>query len=595
MDETLKAEEVIEPIEKSKIPTVRMQIANPEDYQFAAQKEKVQELEDAEREFVRTVIRVSETYDIQAPTLLGKDIERRSTVPRQLLEEFEEAVRHMNPKGKQLPEESGKAEVIEPREALKHDWQYGAKENYQKSRQKYGHAGFLAMRLIEQTALSDLHQQWIALDRVRRDIGLSNSRGASANRSPYLWAEGNLKRRLVDLQNEELDVVLQQDIPPVEFGSPKTSEKARQIVLEKIQRDLPFSVVKEKYDTGVLESSVYREIHTFTKDPETGIRFITQQGFKRRGNRENFESWGTVGISGFGPDGEVYYLTPEYRGPAYSTKSGRKSGDSFKPFYRAKGTYSGIAPSLSEEKQIEIWEAYCRAECDTETTKDDFRKDSDWRYSLEGIYWGDQMKEMERYQMLTDRLKIAKLLQEASASDFGKVRFGIRLREEGTTESGKEMTGVASEEQLQQVRDLFDRYWQNPEESELAYQEDKSRGYIEFSYPYGQGGGSYPDDSGKVLDIRFRMDEYTKAGKKGAREIMIRDAYGKDTSTGETKYLRVEWDQEGSWKVERGRYSSTSDSFFLQPEESKTTLSQRDVETILTALNLFAQPKQRRR
>jgi hypothetical protein len=400
-----------------------------------------------------------------------------------------------------------------------------------------------------------------------------------------------LKRRLIGLEIGELDVVVQQDLPNIEFGDPETPKEARQKVLEKIERDLPFSVVKEKYNAGVVEPSVYREIHTFTKDPKTGIRFITQRGFKRRGGKEEFESWGSIGISGFGSDGEIYYLAPQYRGPAYSTKSG-EDWDKFRPFHRGKGTYSGVAPSLTDEEQIEIWEAYCQAECDVEATKHDFRKDSDWRYKLEEIYWGDQMEDVERFKMLSERLKIVKLLEDAYTTDFGKVRLGIRIRQDSVTESGQGMVEESSERQLRQIQELFEKYWEDPNRSNLVI--DKEAGYVVFDYPYASGMNVYPDDYGKTIKLRLSSGGSSQSREKGKREIMIRDAYDADTGLTVTGYLRLDWDEEGNWKVERGRHSHTTDAYFLQPEETRNFLTRKDADTVLLALGLLSQPKQKR-
>jgi hypothetical protein len=65
--------------------------------------------------------------------------------------------------------------VIEPREALEHEWKYGDREEYRRARGKYGHAGFLALRLIENSSLGDLNSAWSNLDKVRRVTGLSSS------------------------------------------------------------------------------------------------------------------------------------------------------------------------------------------------------------------------------------------------------------------------------------------------------------------------------------------------------------------------------------------------------------------------------------
>lgn len=203
------------------------------------------------------------------------------------------------------------------------------------------------------------------------------------------------------------------------------------------------------------------------------------------------------------------------------------------------------------------------------------------------IYWGAQTEDMERYQTLAERLKIANFLQEAASSDFGQVRLGIRLKE-GIVETRKEPQEAASKEQLRQIQDLFGQYWQNPGLSELAYQKDKSWGYTEFGYPYGQGGGSYPPDYGKVIIVRLSRS-------KGKREILVRDAYDQDTGIEVTSYLRVEWDEKEKWKIDRGRHSRTIDAYFLQPEESKPTLSKQDTETVLLVFKLLSQPKQKRR
>ncbi len=584
MDEVLsdlpKKQEVIKTPEQDKTPSAKVQVADQDNYQYAHQKEKARDLENAERALINSIIEVSDTYDRQTPTILGDDSKKRSDAADQLQDEFEEAIRDLNPKGKQISSQSGSVEIIEPREPLEHLWQYGNPKEYHIARGKFGHAGFLALRMIESDSLKSLNQAWNELDKTRRDIGLSNSWNRSgANTSPYLWAEGDLKRRLVELQISELDVIAHQSLPPVDFGNPQTPEEARKKVLEKMERDLPFSVVKEKYDKGGVSSSVFREIHTFTVDPETGIRFITQRGFQKRGNKEEFESWGHVGISGFGPDGEIYYLSPQYNGPAYSTKAG-EDWDKFRPFYRSKGTYSGVAPSLTNERQIEIWRAYCRAECDIDATKDDSRKDSDWRYNLEEIYWGNQMDEAEQFKVLRERLKTANLLKAADSSDFGKVRLGIAIRQ-SNIESGSEVVEEASEEQLRRIQEIYDKYWQDPNRSEFVVED--YAGLKEFNYPYASKMNIYPDDYGKTIKIRL-----------SEREILIRDAFDTDTGSNSTGYLKVRWDEEGNWKVERGRHSHTTDNFFLEPDETKSSLTKQDAETILSALGLLNQPKQKR-
>ena len=592
ISDLLRKIEVINTPERDKTPSANVQVADQDNYQYAHQKEKTQNLEDAERGFIHAVVEVSGTYDRQIPTILGEDSVKRTDVAQQLQDHFEEAVRDLNPKGNQLPSESGSVEVIEPREALEHEWRYGDREEYRRVRGKYGHAGFLALRLIERNTLKDLHRAWGDVDKVRRDVGLSNSWDyAGANRSPYLRAEDDLKRRLIDLEVAELDVIAQHHLPPIESGSPETPQEARQKAIRKMERDLPFSVVKEKYDAGILSPSIFREIHAFTVDPKTGIQFITQRGFQKRGNNEGFESWGSVGVSGFGPDGEIYYLTPQHYGPAYSTKSG-EVWDKFKPFYRGKATYSGVAPSLTNERQIEIWEAYCRAECDIEATKDDFRKDSDWRYNLEEIYWGDQMADMERFKMLRESLKTAKLLKDADTTEFGKVRLGIRIRQSNVAESDQEVIEEASEQQLRQTQELFDTYWQNPQQSKLFV--DKGAGYIVFVYPHASSMNLYPDDYGKTIKVRLSRGDSTRTQEKGKREILIRDAYDADTGSTVTGYLKVDWDKEGNWRVERGRHSHTTDAYFLQPEETRNSLTHKDAETVLLTLGLLSQPKQKR-
>ena len=570
--------------EALKPPTAKIQLAKPKNYEWARRIEKVQQLEDGERSFLQALVNVSKTYDSQVIQLLP-DVENRTEDSEQLLQLFEGAIRHLNPKGKQISSKAGVGEIIEEKDPLKYSWEYGNLGHYRQVRQEHGHAGFLAMYLVENTALSSLHHQWMKLDEVRRDLGLESTWEAAVNRSPYLAAKDNLKRRLVGMQCDELDVIVTQGKIGFEFGDPKTAREARDKALEKANLDLGFAIVTEGYDAQFNTTS--RQIHTYTIDPETGIRFTTNRGFERKGKEGDFEPWGTVGISGFGPNGEIYYLTPTYKEPRYSTKKGDQSLDNFHPFYRGKGTYGGIAPRLSDERQIEIWRAYSRGACNVEDTKKGYRREGDWRYGLGRLYWGEQMGEVARYELLVDKLKKTVTFKEAVASDFGRIRFGIQLRESGVVEAGTEIVESATPEQLRQIKELFEKYWQNPKLSELVYQPDRSYSYVQFSYPNGSGTRSYPDDYGKVINVRLSKNE----SRIGENEVLIRDAYDVESYGSATGYLRIRWNDKGEWKVDRGRRTHTTDAYFLEPEEEKNSVSKLDAETVLIAFKLLTSPK----
>ncbi|HUV71892.1 MAG TPA: hypothetical protein VMW25_02695 [Clostridia bacterium] len=554
---------------------VKIPLATPRDYEWAERKGRADDLEEAERQFLSSVLEATKVYDAQVAGMTGQNPDR-VTAARALLSKFEDAVSALNLKDLQLSEKTGmRGEVFEETKTLTYSWQCASLGELQAVHTRHGYTGTLAFDMVESAMLEAVNSSWFGLAKLRREIGLGatpndhDTRAVLSRLSPCSAALGHFQTQMINLELGELEVFVSASREAFDFGSPQSPSQARDKAMEKAKADYDFSEVSDKYSYEFDQTD--RTVVTHTIDTETGIRFATTSTFRKSGRDGEFKRFGRPHFSALGSNGEIYTLSPNYRLPdAYK----------FRPYY-FDFSKSPYALYISPEQEIGIWRAYCRAVCDTPQSQEEFRKSAE-RRGLQRVYWGFQEQDLEAYVNLLDRLKIAGLIKAAETSTFGRVRLGINIRESGLSGEAA-LVPEATANDTAQVDELFEKYWQNPHASELVFQDNASWGYFEFSYPYGSGTSVYPDDCGKVIGIRL-------SDNRGRREILIRDAYEPGNFGKGTKYLRAIRAKD-HWNTEKGRYSTSDGAYHLTTEESREIMSKQDAETVMLALGLLTSPK----
>lgn len=583
---------------------ITIPFAQQSEYAFTAEHETVDQLEAAERDMLEVIHAVSCGYDDWKRNIVPWGNQQRE-LAQKCLEEFELSMHHLNPKTSQIAADSESGQIIIGSiHPVVHTWNHSSQEEYQTALRERGIVGFLALRLGEKQALLELSGGFDRMHQRRHHLGLGRGEmvfpyGYS---SPYDHALGNLEGRLVVIASDELDRITFRKQDPFQFNEElfdynaqledapyaesfyrfdhSVVQNVRKIAQEKAEADFDHSLISERNNSD--EYYRYREVFTYTIDEKTGMRFVTRRSFRRKNNSTNWEMGSPFAVEAEDQNGNRYELTPSYVSPEYFAPDRQAhAAANFSAGYWDKGSFYGI----DVKRQLEIWHAYCRATCDGEGAKKAFQERALGK--LDSTYWGFQKGDMENYAVFIYQLKMRDFLENAKKSIFGRIRLGIRFSQTDLVEATNALVETATAEQLQKMNTEFSLYRSNPSRSEVVSQSDPNLGYIEFNLPYGGNIHMFPSDYGKTMQIRL-------SEKGDTHELLIRDAYESDEGPRNTRYLRLSWKDGDHWYVERGKYSSTSDAYFLEPDGKKQSLTKFDAETISLALSLLALPKQKR-
>lgn len=547
---------------------VTLEFASPKDYRVLTSPDR-DKLEQAERHMIGALVDTSRQYDALATPLTGKP-STRSLRAEKLLSQFEERVISLNPDLTELP--APESEVVKDEKPLIHRWRHGDIEHFRSARKQQGHAGVLALRLVERSALSQLDDAWTQLETTRKDLNYPEYRRPP--QSPYPWAIRELDKLLLTEQTRELDELLSVEPNPFEFGDPQTPTEALDLAWKKARQDSQFGVVFRKYNARF--NSTYRLINIHTVDQETRIHFRTNLPSRRKGKTGEFEDSGVPSIHATGPNGELYYLTPDLvAAEYYSSANAHAYNLNRRPFFFDYNRTQALG--LSPEQQIDIWRAYCRAVCDVEATKHEMTSNQNWNYNLTEMVWGFQEPELDKYFGLEMSMQINVLRQRAQFDPRAQISLSIRSLRSLVPANEREVIHPATTEQLQQISSDYEDFWHDARKIKFGRFTDPNGPYVDFVIP------SSNNDLGRGIEVRLFHDHR----KKDARTIWLVEAPLPEEGLVITRYLAITENQSDSWSIERGTMDTATDGLLLQTDEKDNHLTRADADTIITAFNVL--------